>query len=65
MNTDLKPYLQQVRYRDVGVIAKATGVPLTTVLKIRGGQTSDPGVKTWAAIAKYFGFSISAPKSRR
>lgn len=54
--TEIRAMLEQLRYPEVQELCKACGVPLTTVWKIRQGETRDPGIETvrlfWLALQK-------------
>ena len=44
-------------------VADACGVPFPTIQKIATGETPDPRVSTWAAIAEYMGAVCAIPKA--
>lgn len=55
---DIRARLKPMSYEERDAVAKATGVPFSTVQKIAIGQTEDPRVSTVEALAKYFGMTL-------
>ena len=51
--------LKQMPLREMAALAARAGVPYGTVLKIRGGYTQNPRVRTVEALAAQFAASAS------
>ena len=44
--SDVRKRLQALRLHDLELVARASGVPFSTLIKIRTGQTGNPGIET-------------------
>ena len=60
----IRTRLSDLSQADRKRIADAIGVPFSTVQKIATGETGDPRLATWAALADYFGVACAVPRER-
>ena len=44
--TDVRHALLKLSHSQMGALAAASGVPFTTLWKMRSGETSNPGIET-------------------
>lgn len=52
--SDVRGRLRAEAYRDLPAVARESGVPESTIKKIRSGEVKDPRVKTVEALLRYF-----------
>lgn len=44
--TPVKTYLDNCKHSDIQKLANESGIPFTTIIKIKYGETKNPGVHT-------------------
>lgn len=54
MYSSIKQLLDGANGAQLRAISAGAGIPLPTLIKIKYGQTKDPGIKTVEALARYF-----------
>lgn len=54
MITTIRNGLQKVPLSAIGEISVATGVPATTIIKIKYGETDNPRIRTAEPLYRYF-----------
>lgn len=52
--SDVLAKLRAVKHSDLGLVAEGSGVPRSTLMKIRYGEVKNPGVLTVQALHDYF-----------
>lgn len=52
--TEVRRRLREEAYRDLPGVAKESGVPESTIKKIRSGEVKDPRISTVQALYAYF-----------
>lgn len=58
--SDVRQRLARESTADLKRLAQASGVPFTTLWKLRSGETSNPGIET---VRKFYPLLLSTPPS--
>jgi hypothetical protein len=53
LDYDFKPLLESLNYLGIRALSKASSVPFHTLLKIRSGETANPGIATVCSFAPH------------
>jgi predicted transcriptional regulator len=61
--TPIREYLQAMTQAERKAFAESAGVPFPTLQKIATGETDDPRINTWAAIASAMGGVCAIPRA--
>jgi len=61
--TPIREYLQAMTQAERKSFAKSAGLPFPTLQKIAIGETVDPRLATWAAIASAMGGVCALPRA--